>query len=319
MQHIAEQIHTHIQQAQKIVVVPHQNPDGDAMGSATAVLHYLHHLEKPGVIFCITPISARWHFLHHSEHATSDPAIFTDKNVDTIIVLDSGDLAYAGIKQLLENHSATIINIDHHNTNEGYGHLNMVIPTASSTTEVLYRFFKHNNIPFNDKMATSLLTGFITDTDSFTNAATSAEALAAASDLVRHGGNLHTVNDSTIKNKTVESLKLWGTVLSRLKKHEVLNLTYTYITHADLTEHNFGEQETEGIANLLNNLDDTTIALILKETGDGHIKGSFRTTKEGVDVSELAKKMGGGGHKKAAGFTTKGTIDEVLNKILTTL
>lgn len=316
MTHTATHIHTHLQQAKKIIIVPHQNPDGDAIGSATAFMHYLRYIGKPGIIFCSTPISRRWDFLPYSDHATHDPNAFNDPDVDTIVVLDSGDLLYAGIQHLVTNHPATIINIDHHATNESYGHLNMVLPTLSSTTEVLYRFFKHNHVPFNGKMATSLLAGFITDTDSFTNAATSAEALAAASDLVHHGGNFHTVTDYTMKNKTIESLKLWGTVLSRLKKHETLNLTYTYITHADLTEHNFGEQETEGIANLLNNLDDTAIALILKETKDGTIKGSFRTTKDGVDVSELAKKMGGGGHKKAAGFSAQGSIDSVLATIL---
>jgi phosphoesterase RecJ-like protein len=298
------------------MIVPHQNPDGDALGSATAFFHYLEYIKKPAVIFCVTPASKRWAFLHHIDKLTTDPIIFSDPLLDTIVVLDSGDLLYAGIHNLTKNHPAKIINIDHHTTNEQYGHLNLVIPTASSTTEVLFRFFKHNNIPFNSKMATSLLTGFITDTDSFTNAATSAEALAAASELIHHGGSLNTVNVSTIKNKSVESLKLWGIVLSRLKQYEPLNLTYTYITQKDFNDHNFNEQESEGIANLLNNLSDTEIALMLKETSDGYYKGSFRTTREGVDVSVLAKKLGGGGHKKAAGFKIKGTLEEVLGKIL---
>lgn len=312
----SQAIHVRIKQAKKVLIVPHQNPDGDALGSATAFYHYLEHLQKSGIIFCLTPISSRWLFLHHAEKITSNSLVFSDQNVDTIVVLDSGDLRYAGIHTLVENHSGTIINIDHHATNEKYGHLQLVIPTASSTTEVLYSFFKHNSIPINEKMATSLLTGFITDTDSFTNAATSANALSAASELVRHGANLNSINHSTIKNKSVESLKLWGKVLGRLKKHESLNLTYTYITRQDLEEHSFNDAESEGIANLLNNLDDTSVALILKETKEGAVKGSFRTTKDNIDVSQLAKKLGGGGHKKAAGFTSNGTIEQVLQRIL---
>jgi phosphoesterase RecJ-like protein len=161
------------------------------------------------------------------------------------------------------------------------------------------------------------LTGFITDTDSFTNAATSADAMAASGELLRHGGNLHQITGSTIKNKTIPSLKLWGIALSRLQKNEPLNLTYTYITQQDLKDNQANDGELEGIANLLNNLEDTHIAMVLKETTDKKIKGSLRTTRSDVDVTEIAKKMGGGGHKKAAGFVVEGTIEDVLKKIFT--
>lgn len=93
-------------------------------------------------------------------------------------------------------------------------------------------------------------------------------------------------------------------------------MVYTFITQKDLTTHQISESDSEGIANFLNNLDEGKMALILKETQDGKIKGSFRTTKDDVDVSALAKKLGGGGHKKAAGFTTSGTIKEILEKII---
>lgn len=309
--------HYFYHKSEKIIIVPHKNPDGDALGSATAFMEYTKHLNKEGLIFCTTPIPERWQFLNHVKGITHDPAVFKDPRVSTIVVLDSGDLHYAGIDQLINNHSAQIINIDHHTTNEYFGHFNLVMPNASSTTEVLYKFFKHNNVPFSPLMATALLTGFITDTDSFTNSATSAEAFSAASDLIHQGAHVHAISHSTIKNKSVEALKLWGVVLSRLKKHEPLNLTYTYITQKDLIEYHFDDNESEGLANFLNNLGDTKVALILKETSENTIKGSFRTIHDGVDVSVLAKKMGGGGHKKAAGFTTTGTINEVLQKILT--
>jgi phosphoesterase RecJ-like protein len=318
MLHLSRQIHGHlVKHATKIIIIPHKNPDGDALGSATAFMGYLNHLKKDAQIFCVTPVAEKWHFLEHSKHITTDPNVFQDPNVNTIVVLDSGDLPYAGVDKLLAPLAAKIINIDHHATNNFFGHFNLVLPAASSTTEVLYNFFKHNYIPFTKNMATSLLTGFITDTDNFSNSATSAEALAAASDLIRQGARLNAVTTSTIKNKSIETLRMWGEVLSRLKRHEALGLAYTYITRSDLQKYNFTESEGEGIANFLNNLGDTQIALILKETLDGHIKGSFRTTHDDVDVSEIAKKMGGGGHKKAAGFTTSGTIDEVLQKILT--
>jgi phosphoesterase RecJ-like protein len=125
------------------------------------------------------------------------------------------------------------------------------------------------------------------------------------------------VTGSTVRNKSLESLKLWGIALSRLQKHEPLDITYTYITQEDLKECNIQENEVEGIANLLNNLENTKIAMVLKQTSEGSVKGSLRTTRDDVDVSLIAQKMGGGGHKKAAGFSASGTIQEVLNTILT--
>ncbi len=316
MRLIATQIHHCLRQAKSIIIIPHQNPDGDALGAATALAEYLHVLAKDHVIFCATALPPkRWHFLRHAERVTNDPSVFKQADVDTIVVLDSGDLAYAGVAHLVAGHPATIINIDHHATNQNFGHHNLVLPTAPSTTAIIYHLFKHAETKLNKSMATSLLTGLITDTDSFTNAATSADALAIAGELIRHGADLALITGQTIKNKTLGALRLWGTVLSRLEKHLSLDLIYTYITRDDLIKHNLSDTESEGIANFLNNLEGAKIALILKETPDGKIKGSFRTTRDDVDVSALAKKLGGGGHKKAAGFTIDGTIKEIVEKV----
>lgn len=311
-----EALRERLTQGNNFLIIPHQHPDGDAMGSATALFEFLRLEHKQVTIFCATPASAKWKFLHHADAVTTDPAIFTSPSLDTIIVLDSGDLRYAGVEQFVAIHPAFVINIDHHATNEYFGDLNIVDPTAASTTHILFHLFTLMHAEFTAHSATSLLTGLITDTDNFTNAATSADAMAAASELVKAGGDLQTINDLMTRNKSIDSLKLWGKVLSRLQKHDALDLTYTYITKDDLQEAKVNENESEGIANFLNNLGDTKIALILKETIDGKIKGSFRTIRDDVDVSEIAKRLGGGGHRRAAGFTTEGTVDEVLGRII---
>ena len=312
-----EALREQITKSQQLIIIPHQHPDGDAMGSATALFGYLTSLGKNVTMYCATPTNPKWQFLTHADKLSTDPAIFSEPTVDTIIVLDSGDLRYAGVEALVKNHPAFIINIDHHATNEYFGKLNIVDPGTASTTNVLFHLFEALGVPFTKEMATSLLTGLITDTDNFTNAATTPDAMAAASVLVKAGGDLKTINDLMTRNKSIDSLKLWGKVLSRLQKHDALDLTYTYITKNDIEEAHVNEAESEGIANFLNNLGDTKIALILKETLDGKIKGSFRTIRDDVDVSAIAKQMGGGGHRRAAGFTTDGTINEVLNKIIT--
>ncbi len=313
----AKQIYNRLNQAKKVLIIPHQHPDGDALGGAGALKDWLISTGKPVEVFCVTPVSQRWHFIPHAIDVSTENHHFHSSDVDTIVVLDSGDLRYAGVAEHLIGHPAHIINIDHHVTNEKYGHTNMVMATASATSEILFYFFKHNSIHVTPTMATALLTGIITDTDNFTNGATTTASLIVSGELLRHGGNLNLINTHYVRNKTLNSLRLWGTALSRLTKDDNSGITYTFITQKDLSDNHVGENEVEGIANFLNNLEGSKISLILKETTDGKIKGSLRTTMEGVDVSAIAKRLGGGGHKKAAGFTVDGTIETALKLILT--
>jgi len=316
---ISQKIHNHLLQAKKTIIIPHQNPDGDAIGSASALMEYMKQNNRQAEIFCITPIQPKYEFVPHSHSISIDENKILDRDVDTIVILDSGDLRYAGVDRLLRNHPAVVINIDHHPTNENYGHYNLVIPTASSTAEVLYHFFQTTKTPLSHYMATALLTGIITDTDNFTNGATKSDTMNIASHLIHAGGNLNLINTKTIKNKNINTLKLWGTVLGRLEKHPELDITYTYINQTDLDEHSVEESESDGIANFLNRLDGSKITLILKETKSGKIKGSFRTTDNDTDVAALAKIFSGGGHKKAAGFTADGTVQSIWEKIIAEL
>lgn len=311
----ARQIHEHIQGANTLALVSHQNPDGDTLGSALAFAEYLISLGKSVKIYCLSPVPDKFNFLYNIELVSNDPRVF--HGVDTITVVDCGDLRYAGVADLLKDHDATIINIDHHATNEKYGHFNLVMDKWASATEVVYNFFKVNNIRITPTMATALLTGLVTDTDNFTNGATSYTALTAAGELLRLGGNWTVINRSLMQNKSIHLLKLWGIVLSRLNKKPDTDIAYTYLTNKDMVEHGASDADVEGISNFLNKLNDAAISLFMKETSDGKIKGSFRTTQDDVDVAALAKKMGGGGHKKAAGFTIDGTIESTLNTILT--
>lgn len=316
MQKISRQIYKRLEAAKQIIIIPHQNPDGDALGSLSALTEHLRSIGKKPKLFCTTPPHKKFFFIKYISNIETDPDIL--KTDALIILLDSGDLRYAGVAKFLEK-DAEIVNIDHHPTNDNYGEYNLVSPESSSTAELIYHFFRHNRLPINHHIATALLTGIITDTDNFSNPATTTSALKAASELLRHGGNLNLINKWIIKNKTFNALKLWGVALSRLDKHENSQMIYTYITREDLKKLNASESEAEGIANFLNNLEEAKISLIVRETEDGKIKASFRTTQNNVDVAAMAKKFGGGGHKKAAGFIVDGDIKEVLEQILTTI
>lgn len=317
MKATAEQIHNHLKDAGKIVIVTHPNPDEDALGSAAAMTEYLGRYGRDASIFCTTPASPRLEFLPNTPLVLTDPDIFNDPELDTILVLDSGDLRYAGIAHVAKNHPAVLINIDHHATNENFGLHNFVSAGASATAEMIYRYFQYIREPVSRHMATNLLAGLIGDTDNFTNGATTPSALGVAGELVRLGANFKLINFHTQKDKTFALLKLWGKALARLDKHEEMNLACTYLTRADFAIDGLSENDGDGLSNFMNNLDGVKIILVLKETSDGKIKGSFRTTDDDTDVAALAKKLGGGGHKKAAGFTAEGTVEEVLDMVLT--
>lgn len=307
--------------ADKILLVPHQNPDGDALGAVSAFAYFLQKINKPHATFCLTETPAKYDSLAHLITLENNADVWQDESFDRIVVLDSSDLRYAGIAEHLSqiSYQPIIINIDHHATNEFFGQHNLVVSAASSTSEVLYHFFKHNEIEIDKKIANNLLTGILSDTDNFTNPGTTVASLSIAGNLINRGANFNLLRELLFKDKTINSLKLWGLALSRLDKRDELDIIYTYLTKDDLGKYGAGESETEGISNFFNNLNEGKASLFLKELPDGNIKGSLRTSREDFDVSELAQKFGGGGHKKAAGFTIAGNVDEVLNKVWETL
>jgi phosphoesterase RecJ-like protein len=318
---IAKQIYNKILAANKVLVIPHQNPDGDTLGSVLAMIHFLERIGKPYASFCATPVSERMLFLPGIEKLSFDPDIFKDPDIDVIAVFDAGDLRYAGVFEHVEAlpKKPFIVNIDHHPTNEHYGDHNLVLSKAPSTTAILYHFFSINGIHIDPAMASCLLTGLVTDTGNFTNAATTPTALKIGSELIIRGGNLKQINAHTLKDRSVDGLKLWGMVLQRLEHHAELDIVFTFVTQEDILKHDVREAEIEGIANFLNNLEDGRAGLVLKEQQDGMIKGSFRTTRDTIDVAQFARALGGGGHQKAAGFTVPGPIEHAINHVFDTI
>ncbi len=315
MKTISQQINQYLKQAQAVIVVIHTNPDGDAIGSATAMFEYIqNHLKKDVDIFYTGEKANNLNFLNHYYKLTSNEDIFKQSIYDTLLILDTGDLKRAQLEDKIQKHHKYIINIDHHKTNQNFGHINLVNENASATAEILYHFFHHNSIKINEKIATSLLTGIITDTDNFSNSATTTTSLNISGELLRAGANLNTVNTQTVKNKTIENLKIWGIAFERLVKHPTMDLTYTYLKQTDFKKNNLGDA-VDGVTNFLNNLNETKIAAIFKEVEKNKHKVSFRTTDDRIDVAKLAQKLGGGGHKKASGFTQAGTVENILKNI----
>jgi bifunctional oligoribonuclease and PAP phosphatase NrnA len=305
------EIHHAITKAKEVLLVAHQKPDGDTLGANLAMANWLRDEGKHFHIFCLHPVPQRFQFLPLCEHVKTTEDELAQIPFDVVIILDSSSLDYAGATSLLGKLKGkpTIINIDHHGTNPRFGDLNLVEHTASSCAELVFKFMEHHRINITQDIATCLLTGIINDTGGFSNLGTTHDAVEIAGKLMRKGAKFRTITRQTTLNKSVNTLKLWGIALDRLTQHAD-GIVSTIITQADLEACGADEEDMEGVANFLNALQDAKMIIVLKER-DGVVKGSLRTTHPDVDVAEYAKKnFGGGGHKKAAGFSIPGRLVE---------
>lgn len=297
-----------IQQAKRILLVADGSPDGDSLGSSSAMLNWLIREGKDCAVFCITPIPRTFTYLDNIQRYTNDPKTF-DQVYDLIMTFDTGSLRRCGIDQLLPKmpKGYVLINIDHHATNEKFGHINALFTDASSTAEVVYRFFEANNIKLDPAAATSILSGIWTDTSYFTNSATTKKSLEAAGQCFAAGARFSDIMKYMVKNKTLPMLKLLGIALAHLQKNEKYNVVSTYFLLRDLEGTPRADDAMEWIVNYLSGVcADADTIMVLRETPEGKVKGSFRSIAR--DVSEVAKLLGGGGHKKAAGFAINGKL-----------
>lgn len=293
--------------AQRILIGTHQHPDGDALGSVLALLHALKYQGKDVTAYVPDPAPEFFAFLPGLEFLTYEkPANVQD--FDVVALLDYTQLYRTGLEEEVNRHANTIC-IDHHPDNAKQAKLNLVVPSAAATAQILFDFFTATNVPITKDMATCLLTGIFTDTGSFMHDSTTPEILEVAANLMGKGARLSHIAHETYQKKDLPGLKIWGKALSRIMINKETGSVVSIVTHKDLKECRASLDDLSGVVNMLNTLPDTKYALLLTEFEPGKIKGSLRSEPhKNFDVSQLAKKLGGGGHKLAAGFEVDGRL-----------
>lgn len=322
MQHLEQkfkQANQKILQARNILVVTHFNPDGDGLSSACAMAEYLKDLNQRYTLFCYTEPPETFSFLSHikefkfieslaGEVKEDMPISFAD--YDLIIILDCGSLSRTRLDGLIPGRAAhqIIVEFDHHQAVDHYADLEIRETLAAATAELVYYFFRANNIHVSKIIANTLITGVLTDTANFLYPQTSDKTIGAASELVRLGAQMPRVAKNTLHNKSIEALRLWGRVMANLKINTKYNLAITVLPKEEFEQHDIDKEELEGISGFLSNLAGVSGLLFLREEGDGMLRGSLRTSHHKVDISKLAKLLGGGGHAKASGFSIKGSL-----------
>jgi bifunctional oligoribonuclease and PAP phosphatase NrnA len=305
---IIRQIEGIINNSQKILLVAHKNPDGDTLGSVTGWYEVLSGRGKMCTIACVDKAPEPLSFLEHSNKIVHEFNIY---DYDSIIICDAAARDMAGFNDVypeLYNGSTGIpvINIDHHGTNDRYGVVNLVCTDAASTTSLITQILINLSWKINPKAATCFLTGIYTDTGSFMHSNTDVFTLRMASQLIARGANIRSIRQNIFKTTKISTLQLWGRVLQNMYKNND-GITVSIVTEEDFQETGADFSELTGVIDYVNSVPNTNFSLMLTQK-DGLVKGSMRTLNDNVDLSEIAGKFGGGGHKRAAGFVVPGTL-----------
>lgn len=290
-----------IEEAEHILLLTDERIDGDTIGSTLGMFHVLSEIGKNVEVFSPGDLVQTLEFIPGTEVIQRDKSIFEQATIDLVVVFDCSDGEY--FKEHLPKLSPNIpiIVFDHHATNPRYGTLNFIEPDAASTADVVWRFVKELDLPMNKRAAQAFLTGITTDTHAFSTGNTTAACLEAAHELARYGAKIQEVVRETMMNKSVATLKLWGLAFERLHENSRFDAVTTAITQKDIETLQVKEMETKSLSNFLNAMvEGTDVVLVLRETDDGAVKGSFRSLTR--DVAAQAEEFGGGGHKRAAGF-----------------
>lgn len=321
-----EKANQYIKNAENILLLTHHNPDGDGLSSLCAMAEYLNSLQKNYFAFCYNQPPKVFDFLVNIEKVNyleankgqdpkpnNQPLAF--KNFDLVLVFDCGSLSRTklGEEIVARRPDQIVIEFDHHPKIDDYADLEIRNHQAAATAEIIFQFFKVNNLVMNKSVANALLTGLITDTANFLYPSATETTIAAASELIGMGAQLPMLTDYTLRNKSLDTMKLWGKIMSSLQINPKYNFAFAVLSADDFKSHQIEKEELEGISGFLSNLYGVKGIMFLREEGDGIIRGSLRTSQPDADMSKLATLLGGGGHAKASGFSIPGKLVKTEN------
>ncbi len=293
-----------LDKAKQILVIAHIAPDGDAVGSLTAVGVALRQLGKTFSLVCDDGLPKRFVYLPLSEEVKRTPDLSLD--YDLVIALDCGDIERMGqAYSLLPEPKPPAINIDHHITNTNFGVINVVSVKANATTEILYDLFPELGVQFTPELSTCLLTGLVTDTLGFRTANVTSNTLRVASALVDNGVDLFTIMTKAMDLKELSTLMIWQLGLSNLKLED--GVMWTTISNEDRLKTGHNGTSSFGLGNMMANVYEAAMSAVILELGDGRVTVGFRC-RPPYSVSELATGLGGGGHHQASGCTILGPL-----------
>jgi phosphoesterase RecJ-like protein len=312
-----DQVADEIRQADKLLLTTHENPDGDALGSLLATHQILRLLGKDSVMFMAAkefPLPYEYRHLPFHDVVNAPPA---DVDERVVVFLDCGNIDRMPV-DFLQRDGVHILNIDHHHDNTRFGTVNLVDPQASCTAEIVFRLAKELGVEITPPIADALYVALVTDTGRFMYENTTPEAHRMAAELIDAGVVVHDVYRRLYENLPFGRIQLLARALERVERYDGGALTVTHLTRRDFEETGTLETDSEGIVDHMRAVEGTAVAALVREllNGDnGRHKVSLRATDSRVDVSRIARALGGGGHRQAAGFTTALPVADLLERL----
>ena len=299
-----------IKKAEKIVILTHENPDGDAIGSSLAMYKTLIKMGKtPDLI--IPELPRVFNFLPEADKIKK---VGSNEPYDLAIALDAATLKMLnGWSNYFETAKAKIV-IDHHGTNTMYGDINFVNPDAPAAAQVLIHIIEYFGVEIDKEIGTCILTGIITDTGGFQYQSTTPETFEFAAEILKRGVNVSEIYKKVMETKSRASFELRKRAIDRLEFFGEGKIAFTYITKQDMEETNAENGDHEGIVNEGRTIEDVEISIFIRETDKGY-KASLRSNSY-VNVSDICLMFGGGGHVHAAGCNLTGSLEQVKEKIV---
>jgi bifunctional oligoribonuclease and PAP phosphatase NrnA len=310
-----EQVLGEIAASGSFILVTHENPDGDALGSLVAMQEILHRLRKDSVMFMATeelPLPYEYRFFVLDGLVSVMPDDVEDR---TIIFLDCGNID-RNPADVLKRESAHILNIDHHHDNTCFGTVNHVIPEASCTAEIVWDLMRALEVEPSITIAEALYVGLVTDTGKFMYENTGTRAHVMAAELIEAGVDVHEIYRRLYEGIPYGKLELLARGLANIERYDEGRLTLTHLSERDYRETGAEENYSEGVVDHLRSVHGTAVAVLVRDLlaagKEGRRKVSLRATDERIDVSRIARAQGGGGHRQAAGFSTEMPWDELI-------
>jgi phosphoesterase RecJ-like protein len=305
-----------LRQTRSAVLVCHVNPDADALGSMLGLGRFL---ADRGVEVAATVPNGlgdlpRWVESLPGRDLLVAPGKLP-KEPPVVVTLDAADLGRLdGLSHLVER-AGTSVCIDHHRTNPGFASINLIDPDAAATAEVVYRLIGRIGGDLGADVAACLYAGLVTDTGRFQFGSASPEVLRIAADLRERPFDHARLSQALYEDNSLAYLRLLGTVLDRATLVAEADLVWTWLTRKDLQGARVPIQETDDVIDILRTARESDVAAVVKEQRDGGFKVSLRS-RGNTDVAAIAERFGGGGHRLAAGYTSKAPLEETARNLV---
>lgn len=301
----------------RFLVVTHENPDGDALGSMLGASLGLRALGKDVVMYLAGTgaLPGEYGFLPLGDVLREPP---DDVKTRVLLAVDCANERRIGPDPAILDRAALVVDVDHHHDNNRFGSVNLVVPDASSTAEIVRDLLAALAVTLTPEIAEALYVGLVTDTGRFQYANTTPKALRLAADLIEAGADIHMVFKQVYETVQFAKLKLLARALERAQIYEGGRVVVSYLLRTDFAEVGAVEPYSEGIIDYLRQTEGADLAALIREppTENGPMhRISLRSSKDEIDVSAIARKSDGGGHRQAAGFSSEDSVEEIIDFI----